>query len=249
MFTTRYVAAGGSTNGARSYVAYLNRLDRLCGGIDAILAREGATSLLKWSENQPADAYGGERNRRDSLSAIRKYVQLVSERPFVGQAQVSATEFHPDISSEALQALLAEARDLGARYYRLTGKPLGVTGEVAELAAAEKLGVELAVARQTGFDGWLTRGHQRLRVQIKGRAVSTSFPYVGRCPSILCGDFFDICMLVLLDRNTLAPFEIWEATEQQIAERLAVPGSKARNERNSLGISQFKSIAQKTWSS
>lgn len=36
---------------------------------------------------------------------------------------------------------------LAAEYYRLTGKPLGVTGEVAEYVAAETLGLVLADAR------------------------------------------------------------------------------------------------------
>jgi hypothetical protein len=38
----------------------------------------------------------------------------------------------------AVAKLLHEAKILAARYYALTGKPLGVTGEVAELEAAEK---------------------------------------------------------------------------------------------------------------
>ncbi len=41
---------------------------------------------------------------------------------------------------------------LAAEYYRLTSKPLGVTGEVAEYVAAELLGLALAPARTAGYD-------------------------------------------------------------------------------------------------
>jgi hypothetical protein len=46
-----------------------------------------------------------------------------------------------EAESEALKVLLREAKALAARYYTLTRKPLGVTGEVAELEADEKLGL------------------------------------------------------------------------------------------------------------
>ncbi|WP_256574037.1 hypothetical protein [Pseudomonas sp. NFACC24-1] len=37
--------------------------------------------------------------------------------------------------------VLRDAKVLARRYYRLTGKPLGITGEVAEYEAATKLGL------------------------------------------------------------------------------------------------------------
>ena len=47
-------------------------------------------------------------------------------------------------------AILADARSLAAEYYQLTGKPLGVTGKVAEYVAAEMLGLALAPPRTPG---------------------------------------------------------------------------------------------------
>ena len=41
---------------------------------------------------------------------------------------------------------------LAREYYRLTGKPLGITGEVDEYEAARILSVELTPARQAGYD-------------------------------------------------------------------------------------------------
>lgn len=62
--------------------------------------------------------------------------------------------------------ILAAVKPLAVEYYQLTGKPLGVTGEVAEYVAAEHLGLELCAARNMGFDA--KRGEER--IQIKGRA-------------------------------------------------------------------------------
>jgi len=50
------------------------------------------------------------------------------------------------IPKEVLE-VLSEAKMLARRFYRLTGKPLGITGEVAEYEAATKLGLELLLAR------------------------------------------------------------------------------------------------------
>ena len=49
-------------------------------------------------------------------------------------------------------AILAEAKRLAQEYRVLTGKPLGITGEVAEYEAARILGVELTPARNEGYD-------------------------------------------------------------------------------------------------
>ena len=146
-----------------------------------------------------------------------------------------------------LLKLKSEAKDLASRYYRLTGKPLGITGELAELEAAELLGLELSSARQAGFDAIRRRKGKEERIQIKGRAVEPGARFKGRCPAIKCGDQFDFVMLVLLDRETLEPLEIWEASEAAIQNRLDAPGSKSRNERRQMGLSQFKSVAAKVW--
>jgi hypothetical protein len=150
-----------------------------------------------------------------------------------------------DNNSHAMDRLLFDVKGLATRYYALTGKPLGVTGEVAELEAARLLSLKLAAARTAGYDAIDTRRNKR--VQIKGRAVDHKKRYVGRCPSIKCGDQFDLVLLVLLDKASLEPLEIWESDEAAVMARLEAPGSAARNQRGSLGISQFKSIARLVW--
>ena len=140
--------------------------------------------------------------------------------------------------------ILADVKRLAVEYYELTEKPLGVTGEVAEVAAAEKLGLELAPARTEGYDATRPGGQ---RVQIKGRRILDGRPlYTGRISRIDLTKPFDLVALVLLDeRYDLV--EIWEAPRDAVKARIMAPGSKARNERGSLGISQFRSIARKVW--
>ena len=69
-----------------------------------------------------------------------------------------------------VREILATVKPLAAEYYRLTGKPLGVTGEVAEYVAAETLGLVLANARTPGYDAIRHTPDGPQRIQIKGRA-------------------------------------------------------------------------------
>lgn len=247
-FKRAYLAAGGTPNGAASYVAYLNRADDVLGGIDERLGMLGAEATVEVAERAAVSRWGSAKRRSDSLSALRWYVTGATggEQTTDDRLPV-ATAPPPDRQGVERVALLREAQALGARYYAATGKPLGVTGEVAELEAADKLGLDLCPPRTAGYDALDRSVVPPLRVQIKGRAIDPADRYRGRCPSITCGDLFDIVVLVLLDRTTLAAIEIWEATETAVAARLAVPGSKARNERKSLAISQFRSIARQVW--
>jgi hypothetical protein len=54
--------------------------------------------------------------------------------------------------AQRVMAILADAKRLAQEYRALTGKPLGITGEVAEFEAARILGVQLTPARQAGYD-------------------------------------------------------------------------------------------------
>jgi hypothetical protein len=67
--------------------------------------------------------------------------------------------------------LLGKAKKLAQEYYDLTGKPLGITGEVAEYEAARILGVELTPARQNGYDAIERNGNSIRHLQIKGRCL------------------------------------------------------------------------------
>jgi hypothetical protein len=150
-------------------------------------------------------------------------------------------------TTKRVRELLATVKPLAAEYYRLTGKPLGVTGEIAEYVAAEILGLELAAARTTGYDAIRETTDGKQRIQIKGRAYGEDAKPGQRMGRIKSGAPCDLVLLVLLDNATLEPREMWEAPYHAVVERLAKPGSKARNERGAVGIAEFKRMAQRVW--
>ena len=150
------------------------------------------------------------------------------------------------MNADPVLAILAEAKKLAQRYRALTGKPLGITGEVAEYEAARILGVELTPARQAGYDATEIRDGQTVRLQIKGRCVLEGSKPGQRMGSIDVKKEFDAVLLVLLDGEFEAT-AIYEAPRHAVISALAAPGSKSRNERGALGVSKFKSIGAVRW--
>ncbi|UIY30997.1 hypothetical protein LZK73_11980 [Neorhizobium galegae] len=150
-------------------------------------------------------------------------------------------------SAVRVREILTAIKPLAAEYYRLTGKPLGVTGEVAEAVAADVLGLELAPPRTAGYDAIRsTLDGSKERIQIKGRAFGADARPGQRLGRIKQAAACDTVLLVLLDNATLDLREMWQAPYAAVAERLARPGSKAR-ERGALGVPEFKSLAVKVW--
>lgn len=150
------------------------------------------------------------------------------------------------MSSDSVLEILAEAKKLAQRYRTLTGKPLGITGEVAEYEAARILGVELTPARQAGYDAIETRDGKTFRLQIKGRCLLEGSKPGQRIGAIDVQKEFDAVLLVLLDDNFEAT-AIYEAPRHAVITALTAPGSKSRNQRGALGISKFKSIGVVRW--
>lgn len=150
------------------------------------------------------------------------------------------------MADDEIGMLLAEAKRLAKRYRALTGKPLGITGEVAEYEAARLLGLELTPARQAGFDATEPVGRTARRLQIKGRCLPCNAKRGQRVGTIDLTKAWDAVLLVLLDED-LEATEIFEAERAAIERTLMAPGSKARNERHSLAVSKFKSIGRRRW--
>ncbi|MBN8727704.1 MAG: hypothetical protein J0H15_08380 [Xanthomonadales bacterium] len=150
-----------------------------------------------------------------------------------------------ETSGEVLD-LLAEAKLIAQRYYVLTGKPLGITGEVAEYEAARILGVTLTPARQAGYDATERVDGKARTLQIKGRCLPRGCTPGQRLGSIRPDKEWDAVLMVLLD-SAFNATEIWEADRSAVLAALAIPGSRARNERGALGVARFKSIGRLRW--
>ena len=142
--------------------------------------------------------------------------------------------------------ILREAKVLAREYYRLTGKPLGITGEVAEYEAARVLGVELTVARQAGYDAIENQNGETRRLQIKGRCLLPNCKPGQRLGSIDIRKDWDAVLLVILDEHFDAT-AIYEADRPAVIAAITAPGSKARNDRGALSVSKFRSIGRLRW--
>lgn len=151
------------------------------------------------------------------------------------------------LEARRVREILAAVKPLAAEYYRLTGKPLGVTGELAEYVAAELLGLELAPARTQGFDAIRRTADGVCRVQIKGRAFDKA-KRGQRLGTIKKGADCDSVLLVLLENVTLEPWEMWEAPYWKVEMRLELEGSRSRD-RGALGVAEFKKLAKRVWPS
>jgi hypothetical protein len=126
--------------------------------------------------------------------------------------------------SGGAKAILATVKPLAAEYYRLTGRPLGMTAEVGEMEVASLFGMTLAPARAEGVDA--LRGEER--VQIKTRAIDPRFKSLGRMSRISVDKPCDTVMLAMLDQ-TFNLIEVWEAPFIKVVEELGRPGSKQGN--------------------
>ena len=157
-------------------------------------------------------------------------------------AKVSPVKGELDL--EKVGKLLTRAKVLAKEYRELTGRPLGITGEVAEYEAARLLNLSLSEVRQAGYDAM---GSDDKRFQIKGRVILESSKPGQRMGRIRFDHDWDAVLLVLLDGD-YAPLEIYEAQRIDVEAALMEPGSRARNLRGSLGIRKFKSIARLVWS-
>jgi hypothetical protein len=147
-----------------------------------------------------------------------------------------------DIAS--LRSVIRDAKKTAKQYRTLTGKPLGITGEVGEFTAAELMNLRLTGARQPGYDAVSSDGH---RIQIKARCILPESKKRQHLGSIRLKYEWDTVMLILMDAD-FEPLETYEAKRPDIERELARPGSKARNVRGSLSVSKFKSIASLVWS-
>jgi len=146
--------------------------------------------------------------------------------------------------SEEISSLLSSAKTLAKRYHALTGKPLGITGEVAEFTAFKLLKLKPVKARQSGHDA--IRPSTGEKIQIKGRCLQKGSSRGGRIGQIQISKPWDTVVLVLLDKD-LEVISIYEARRGAIKRALLAPGSKARNVRGALAIATFKKIGKQIW--
>lgn len=147
--------------------------------------------------------------------------------------------------SDDIGKVLARAKQAAVDYYNLTGKSLGITGEVGEYEASRLLGLTLTDPRTSGYDAIDESG---VRYQIKARSLSADARRKSQqLGSIKTNYEWDIVLFVLMDERFQA-LEIWKAERNAVVKELKKPVSRARNERGALSTSKFRQIGTQIWS-
>jgi hypothetical protein len=148
---------------------------------------------------------------------------------------------------DRVKQILATVKPLAAEYHQLTGKPLGVTGEVAEYVAAENLHLELTPARTSGHDAVRRTPTGDIRIQIKGRAFGEDSKPSQRLSRIKENADCDVCFWSCSTMRPLSRSACGRLLNDKVIARLKEPGSRARNERGALSVRDFKRIAKPVW--
>ncbi|MDG6912890.1 MAG: hypothetical protein JRN35_07400 [Nitrososphaerota archaeon] len=150
--------------------------------------------------------------------------------------------------------VVRRAQQLEKDYRKLTGRPLGVTGEVGEVLAVHLLDLSPAEVRNPGYDAFeMKDGGNPCRYQIKTRVLSPSRARTlrsGRKPAGRAGSIdrhkpWDAILMVLLDEN-IEVIAIYQADRPSIEAALDKSESRARK-RGALPISEIISEATVRW--
>ena len=145
--------------------------------------------------------------------------------------------------AEIVGRVLERARRAAVDYYKLTGRPLGITGEIGEHVAKRCLRLTLAPVRASGYDATDKRGQ---KIQIKTRSVPRSKKLGGQKLGLIkLEKEWEIVLLVHLDEN-LKPLAMYEANRKSITSALGKTKSKARA-RGALTLTEFIKIGRQVW--
>jgi hypothetical protein len=117
---------------------------------------------------------------------------------------------------------------------------------VAEYDAAHHLSLQLAAARQSGYDAIEQLATTVRWLQAKGRCLTRNPKPGQRIGATDAGKEWDAVLLVLLDEDFEAT-EIYEAERVAVIAALTKPGSRLQNERYALNVNKFKSIGRRRW--
>lgn len=146
-----------------------------------------------------------------------------------------------------MASVLDSVKRAARRYQELTGRPLGIAGEIAEIEAVQKLRLIPTPVRHPGYDALRFGVDGIERLQIKGRRLTNGTRKCGRLGRLCLEEPWDSVVLVLLD-SAFDATAIYEADRPVVERALLEPGSRSRNERGQLAISKFLQIGRQVWS-
>jgi hypothetical protein len=147
------------------------------------------------------------------------------------------------VDLDKLKGIIEKAKKLAKEYYQLTGKPLGITGEIGEYTAAGLLNLKLTDARHPGYDAI---GPDGRRIQIKSRCKLPNSKPSQRTGRINLSHDFDTVILLILDER-FEPQAIYEAKREDVERELKKPRPISERDRSDLSFSKFIQVSKKVW--
>ena len=151
------------------------------------------------------------------------------------------------MSLYSVDKLISEARRIAAEYRRTTGKPLGISAEIARHDACHHLELD-PQEDAVGYDATGLSGQRKnFRFQIKGRAIFDEKKGGQRIGQIKLEQDWDKILLVLMDED-FETTEIYEASRQEILDDMDEAGSSNRSKRGAMSVARFKRLAHLVWS-
>lgn len=141
--------------------------------------------------------------------------------------------------------ILDEVKRLAKEYKQITGRIMGVTGEIAENETSKLLNLELMQVRNPGYDSIKKVNDKIIRYEIKGRIKSSKYRSQ-RTSKININKDWDKLLLTIMN-DDYEVLDIYEADKKDIVKALKKPGSKARSEKFTLSIGEVIKTSQKVW--
>lgn len=146
-----------------------------------------------------------------------------------------------------VEKLMSEARRLAAEYRRTTGQSLGISGQIAKHDACRLLQLEAPENPPGGYDAVGQQGHRAgQRFQIKGRVIFDESKGGQRLGQLKTNQDWDMLVLVLMDEN-FEPFEIFEASREEVENELEAGASASRKKRGAMSVARFRKFARRVW--
>ena len=146
----------------------------------------------------------------------------------------------------SVDKLISEARRIAAEYRRATGKPLGISAEIAAHDACTYLELE-AHEDALGYDAVGLQGEREgCRFQIKGRAIFDEKKGGQRLGQIKIEQDWDKILLVLMDED-FETTEIYEASRDDMLEEVDETANSKRTKRGAMSVARFKRLAHLVW--
>ena len=150
------------------------------------------------------------------------------------------------MSLYSVDKLISEARRIAAEYRRATGKPLGISAEIARHDACTLLELE-PHEEAIGYDAvGLKGGREGSRFQIKGRAIFDEKKGGQRLGQIKIEQDWDSILLVIMGED-FETTEIYQASREVILENIDNSNSSTRQKRGAMSVARFKRFAQLVW--